>query len=350
MFFYELLSYFHQNELIRVKELSIHQIREIKQSLEAMVFRNITDSLQENMTTTEYFINAADDIILFYKLIKENKTMNSGWNEDDLAYYDFLQVDLNKNKDFFNRLFLFFENGIPSIYMRYFTFEFDGLSSGEEALLNLYSRIFWIYHAQNCKKESLILIDEIDLYMHPMWQRELVNYLVEDIKNLIGNKNKTQIIITTHSPIFLSDIPRANIVFLRNENGECVVDDNNEHKNTFANNVHTLFLDSFFLDQNGTMGAFAQKKINEILRMLRSEERIDDKDKRILKTIECIGDSLIKEKLLELYDKNQGLSNSEEKMQPSLDEQTIDNTITVLKRQVDELNRSIKCLEQMKND
>lgn len=55
------------------------------------------------------------------------------------------------------------------------------------------------------------------------------------------------------------------------------------------------------------MGAFAQKKINEILRMLRLEERIDDKDKRILKTIECIGDSLIKEKLLELYDKNQGL-------------------------------------------
>lgn len=98
------------------------------------------------------------------------------------------------------------------------------------------------------------------------------------------------------------------------------------------------------------MGAFAQKKINEILRMLRSEERIDDKDKRILKTIECIGDSLIKEKLLELYDKNQGLSNSEEKRQLSLDEQTIDNTITVLKRQVDELNRSIKCLEQMKND
>ncbi len=98
------------------------------------------------------------------------------------------------------------------------------------------------------------------------------------------------------------------------------------------------------------MGAFAQKKINEILRMLRLEERIDDKDKRILKTIECIGDSLIKEKLLELYDKNQGLSNSEEKMKPSLDEQTIDNTITVLKRQVDELNRSIKCLEQMKND
>ena len=72
------------------------------------------------------------------------------------------------------------------------------------------------------------------------------------------------------------------------------------------------------------MGAFAQKKINEILRMLRLEERIDDKDKRILKTIECIGDSLIKEKLLELYDKNQGLSNSEEKMKPSLDEQTID--------------------------
>lgn len=270
--------------------------------------------------------------------------------KNDLAYYEALHVDLNGNKEFFDRLFLFFERGLPSVFMRYLTFEFEGLSSGEEAMLNLYSRIFWIYNAQGCKKESLILIDEIDLYMHPRWQRGLISYLVEDIKQLIGNKNKVQIIITTHSPIILSDIPKANILFLENKDGECVVNNNNNHWDTFGNNVHTLFLDSFFLDDDGTMGAFAEGKINRLIEILMNQEKVNDEDKSIINTINIIGDDLIRSRLMDLYNQKSKNAVSIYKEKSKKETDAIDLSIAVLKEQIRSLENAIIELEQQKND
>lgn len=349
-FLYEYQNYYRDSSLVEIKEISVNQVEKIINALQDIASRDIDDSLQENMTTNEYFLNAANDLLLFYELIQKNRMVDSGWEKNHLAYYEALQVDLNNNLEFFDRLFLFFERGIPSIFMRYLTFEFEGMSSGEEAMMNLYSRIFWIYNGQSCKKESLILIDEIDLYMHPKWQRGLISYLVEDIPNLVGEGNKAQIIITTHSPIILSDVPRANTIFLENRNGKCIVDNNLSHRDTFGNNVHTLFLDSFFLDDEGTIGEFAEKKINNILKRLRSGEKIIDEDKTILKIINCIGDKLIKNKLLEMYEKNQGLQYQQKEKKTPAENTAIENTIVMLKSQVGELLRTIEQLEQMKND
>lgn len=347
---YFLYEYKFCFEYETINEISLNQVKEIKKYLQHSISRNINDSLQENMTTMEYFINTANDILLFDKLVLNNKDIYKERQKENKYYLGDLQVNLYQNQEFFDRLFLFLERGIPSFFMRYLTFEFEGMSSGEEAMMNLYSRIFWIYNAQNCKKESLILIDEIDLYMHPKWQRELISYLVEDIPNLIGKENRAQIIITTHSPIILSDIPRANTIFLENKKGKCIVGINRAHRNTFGNNVHTLFLDSFFLDEEGTMGAFAEKRINTILKLLRSEKKINDENKRILKTISCIGDELIRNKLLELYEKNQGMEQRLKKKQTIAENTAIDNTINMLKSQVGELLHTIEQLEQMKND
>lgn len=128
------------------------------------------------------------------------------------------------------------------------------------------------------------------------------------------------------------------------------MDGNVKHCNSFGNNVHTLFLDSFFLDEEGTMGAFAEKKINSILKLLRSGEKINDEDKQILRVINCIGDDLIRNKLLEMYEKNQGLQHQLKEKQTPAENMAIDNTIAMLKSQVKELLRTIEQLEQMKND
>ncbi len=59
--------------------------------------------------------------------------------------------------------------------------------------------------------EGVVLIDEIELHMHPFWQRNVVGKLRETFPNI-------QFIITTHSPIVLSEIDdEFNIYFLQNK-------------------------------------------------------------------------------------------------------------------------------------
>lgn len=55
--------------------------------------------------------------------------------------------------------------------------------------------------------EGLVLIDEIDLYLHPKWQVGLIQALRETLPNM-------QFIATTHSPILLSAFHREEVVML----------------------------------------------------------------------------------------------------------------------------------------
>jgi hypothetical protein len=55
--------------------------------------------------------------------------------------------------------------------------------------------------------EGLVLIDEIDLYLHPKWQVGLIQALRETLPNM-------QFIATTHSPILLSAFHRDEVVML----------------------------------------------------------------------------------------------------------------------------------------
>lgn len=51
--------------------------------------------------------------------------------------------------------------------------------------------------ADPLQSEGIILIDEIDLHLHPMWQRKVVSQLRRTFPNI-------QFILTTHSPVILS--------------------------------------------------------------------------------------------------------------------------------------------------
>lgn len=55
--------------------------------------------------------------------------------------------------------------------------------------------------------EGLVLVDEIDLYLHPSWQVGLIGALRDTFPNL-------QFIVTTHSPILLSAFRREEVVML----------------------------------------------------------------------------------------------------------------------------------------
>jgi hypothetical protein len=75
-------------------------------------------------------------------------------------------------------------------------------------------------HKDPLKQPAVVLVDEIDLHMHPRWQRKLMSYLSERFPN-------TQFIVTAHSPIFVQAATGANIAVLRrDEKKKCVIIDN----------------------------------------------------------------------------------------------------------------------------
>lgn len=61
----------------------------------------------------------------------------------------------------------------------------------------------------DCAEDSLLLIDELELALHPRAQIELFNYLTDIAKQ----KNLT-VIFSTHSVTLLKSTPRDNILFL----------------------------------------------------------------------------------------------------------------------------------------
>jgi predicted ATP-binding protein involved in virulence len=64
---------------------------------------------------------------------------------------------------------------------------------------------------------AIVLIDEIDLHLHPSWQRKL-------IRHLTGLFPNTQFIATAHSPLIVQGAGDANIAVLRREGDHVVID------------------------------------------------------------------------------------------------------------------------------
>lgn len=191
------------------------------------------------------------------------------------------------------------------------------LASGERALLNFFSWMHFVPYfnyfsndvVQSLRENVLLLIDEIDLYCHPLWQQKLINYLIEEVKAQYSDK-KVQIIFTTHSPIVLSDMPRRNVIFLKRENARCIIDEESSHEETFGANIYKLFDDAFFLGKKGQIGEFSRKKIQAIIDKIKPDTRdmeeviyptLSEEEVCLLEQqIALIGEKIIRDKLYEM--------------------------------------------------
>ena len=209
-----------------------------------------------------------------------------------------------------------------SFVLKYINIGGLSLASGERAMLNFFSWLYLVPYFRiisNDVYESLhdnvlLLIDEIDLYCHPSWQQKLVKSLIKEINVLYAGK-KVQIIFTTHSPIVLSDIPECNVIFLKRKEGKCYIDNKKNHTETFGANIYKLFDDAFFLEERGQIGEFAKNKIQNIIKRIqpftnqRNEviypELTKEEIEQTEKEISLIGESIIRDKLLEMLFKCQ---------------------------------------------
>lgn len=190
--------------------------------------------------------------------------------------------------------------------------DFTTLSSGEKQMI--YSQNSLFYHLYNLdsvitnidnKKivyENInIILDEIELYFHPEYQRKYIKRLLDGIE-VLGLKQikNINLLVMTHSPFILSDIPSSNV--LRLEKGHPYTFDHKLDK-TFGANIYDLLKDSFFLE--GFIGEFSLNKIKNLLKFLEGESIKTNywNKTNSSETIELIGEPMIKERMKNLYDK-----------------------------------------------
>lgn len=278
-------------------------------------FETFVNSLENDSHLYNYRVQLQYlyNILSYLNKILSNLNSVAHFNERwQFFYFDFEQ-DTNSIKDLFSysispssiSFFVNFsyskniENNIPTL-----------LSSGELAILNLFSRLYDAIVVKpktfaNLFPPTLLLLDETELGLHPEWQRQYISVLLHFLQ-LLTNKGKTekqgqgeanglsfQIVLASHSPILLSDIPRACSNYLGANKETAVIEE------TFASNIFELYRNSFFM-KNGMMGAFAEEKVKDLLERITNleNEKEEEKEKQkiieIETEIEMIGDERIR--------------------------------------------------------
>lgn len=151
------------------------------------------------------------------------------------------------------------------------------MSDGEKCTLALFGDLARRLTLANPNKqdpllgEGIVLIDEVELHMHPSWQRKVLSVLRETFPNI-------QFIITTHSPIVLSEADENyNLFFVDNKDGKFSIQKSQQLNGYDANAVleqfmgtrsmnvkMQQFIDSIYRDIDQQEYERAEVKINEL--------------------------------------------------------------------------------------
>jgi predicted ATP-binding protein involved in virulence len=124
---------------------------------------------------------------------------------------------------------------------------------------------------------AILLVDEIDLHLHPTWQKKLTGFLLEKFP-------KTQFIVTAHSPLVIQSASEHNLVLLKKtEDGKDVEIDNNPVSVKNWRIEQILTSDLFGLETT------LPPKTEELMRQrnqILSKSKITKKDKEQLSQLE----------------------------------------------------------------
>lgn len=176
------------------------------------------------------------------------------------------------------------------------------MSSGERQFL--YNCSTFIYHILNLMSVQdarrvryrciNMVLDEVEICFHPEYQRTFINKLIEILTKFNLNRYcALNIIVATHSPFILSDIPQQNILYLKD--GKCA--NNQVEINPYGANVNEILHQSFFLEDS-FMGAFALNRIQTLIKEIDNYgKKANRNTEEIRKEIALIGDKFLKQQL-----------------------------------------------------
>jgi gluconate kinase len=258
------------------------------------------------------------------RIIKKTSNNKKDSEKVLIEHYDLrYKIKIACSKDF-SFLYNFIQNEIDGT-KRVCSFDLLGLSSGQHAKLTLFSRLFFEsdhekvkriceplaranafvqnyffeditskYLNKNQNENLMILLDEGDMFFHPEWQKSFIS----DIKSLLNHAFKNHetvktihFLITSNSPFIMSDIPLEHTI---------VLGQGYNMEQTYAQNIHDILKSSFFM-HNGTLGEVAQRHVKDIIYKLNEENVSEANRQYVKKSINMIGEPMIRYKLESMY-------------------------------------------------
>jgi predicted ATP-binding protein involved in virulence len=169
-------------------------------------------------------------------------TMSKAINSNDIEITG-LEVETRGKDDI---LIIVFKNGsripfmqLPQGYKRMFSIVFD--ISNRSYLLN-----------SNCSPSGIVMIDEIELHLHPSIAQEILNGLKKSFPDL-------QLIISTHSPLVITNLKQdeKNIIYK-------LYSENDEYKNERVEDLYGLDYNSGLIYSMNT--PYRKSKIDELVK------------------------------------------------------------------------------------
>ena len=183
-------------------------------------------------------------------------------------------------------------------------FDINELSSGEKQLF-LRTLAIKMLNPEN----SIILIDEPELSLHPKWQQRII-----DVYRKIGKNN--QIIIATHSPHILGSVKKENIMLLdKDDEGKIVVRTGDELYDSYGQPTDRVLKDIMGLQTTRNPKVF--KLLEEVRKIVDRDEYNSDEFKEKYRELKGILGSKDEDIFLIDMDikirKKRGLKNAESK-------------------------------------
>lgn len=190
------------------------------------------------------------------KFINEN--LNYIINDDrNTNKYETLFTSKIKNKTRKEEKF-FFKNKDGQIISEY------SFCTGEYFVLSL---LKFIQQYISKEKQSLIIIDEIDISLHPLAQRRLLN----KIKNFSKSFNIT-FVIATHSLQIIENLKQDEIYYFENNNGNVVISNPISPAYVTRNIYEHMYYDKVILVEDNLAKLFLENLICD----LRTESKIEN--------------------------------------------------------------------------
>lgn len=160
-------------------------------------------------------------------------------------------------------------------------FNFSDASSGESNILSTLIALVPLV-----QDNSLILIDEPEISLHPSWQYQYIGLL----QKLLSHVQGCHVIIATHSHFLVSDLPIESSSVIAFSNKKGVINGNLIEASTFGWSAEDVLLNIFGLPTSRNY--YLSQVVTEALEILASEKKDKEKFNKIKSELVKIVDLL----------------------------------------------------------
>lgn len=290
-----------------VKELNQNEVKEEENEL-----RDETRKVKKD------YVESIIDIVKIFKEIRENGSLIDNYSSSILLKYSNnnrrLFEDLNdrllqytKSKGPMRDLCYDLNKSFNNYYLLKETPDYH-MSTGEGNLIEIFSQLYtYLSMHEESSGDIILLVDELESGMHLEWSRRLIKILINNLSEILEDEGKgreIQLIFTTHSPYMLSDIKPGNVIMIE-KNQETGRSEGKVLQNTFAKNIQEIMKENLI---DNIYGDFALAKINSMISRLNGEMTQAENEEELLKEIHLISEPILRNKLLEMYDKKYNTS------------------------------------------